>query len=70
MPSVTFLVACEVPDVSPEALLLEADDILSACESAGLAVDSVVPWARPTQPLAQPSGGFQSLTQPPIQPTQ
>lgn len=61
MPSVTFLVAIDVPDTSPSELALEAEDILDDLSSAGHAVISAVPWARPTNAQAQPAGGFTSL---------
>lgn len=74
MPSVTFLLALEVPDVMPDALLAEAEDILDDLTRSGHDVLSVVPWARPSNPVAQPSGGFSSLsplggTPPPAAPT-
>lgn len=65
MPSVTFLVAINIPDVMPDQLLLEAGDIEEDLQRAGHDVESVVPWARPSMAATQPAGGFSSLTQPP-----
>lgn len=70
MPSVTFLVALDIPDVTADALLNEAADVEEDLLSAGHNVLSVVPWARPTLPTAQPAGGFTPLggTPPPDAP--
>lgn len=63
----TFLVEVEIPDPSPNTLLLLSDDIDDALESGGVPVVSVKPWQReglipqPTiqsaPPLFQPPSG-------------
>lgn len=66
MPSVTFLVTANVPEVAPESLANDAAEMADLLSGA-FDIESVAPWARPTQPAATPAGGFTSLQTPPPQ---
>lgn len=51
----TFLVELEVDSLAPEELVIDAADLLEACEKGGLSVLSAKPWQRQAQ--AVPSLG-------------
>lgn len=49
----TLLVELDIDD--PTMILEDANEVHDVLETAGLAVLSVKPWARPTQPTILPS---------------
>lgn len=61
---VTFLVPVNLESLTDlPSLAIEIEEALAA-RGLDVAPNTVHPWARPNNPLAQPAGGFTSLTQP------
>ena len=56
--TVTFLVAVVLDDTSN--LQLIAEDIADKLDDS-FEIESVKPWARPSDPINQPAGGFMPL---------
>ena len=59
----TFLVTLSIGDDSQSSLAGYAEDIRESCETEGLPVVSVAPWARPSvdPPTADPLAATQRL---------
>ncbi len=53
---VTFLVECELEDISPANLLAESQAIMEDLLDTELEVISVKPWNRPSDPIVIPPG--------------